>query len=59
METAATDGAAAPAKKQGEAVVIVASSVGSVFEWYDFFLYGTLLPFINRHFYTGVDETTG
>ncbi len=59
METSATAGAAAPAKKQSEAVVIVASSVGSVFEWYDFFLYGTLLPFINKHFYTGVDETTG
>ena len=59
METAANSGAAAPEKKQSEAVVIVASSVGSVFEWYDFFLYGTLLPFINKHFYTGVDETTG
>jgi MFS family permease len=61
METAAPAPAeAAPAKKkQSEAVVIIASSVGSVFEWYDFFLYGTLLVFINKHFYTGVDETTG
>ena len=63
METAqgAPTGAAAASgkKKQSEAVVIIASSVGSVFEWYDFFLYGTLLPFINKHFYTGVDETTG
>ena len=62
METVegAPGAAAAPVKKkQSEAVVIVASSVGSVFEWYDFFLYGTLLPFINTHFYTGVDPTTG
>jgi MFS family permease len=60
METTpAAPDLAAPKKKQSEAVVIIASSVGSVFEWYDFFLYGTLLAFINKHFYTGVDETTG
>ena len=62
METAAPAGAAAaPAKKVNETLVIGASSVGTAFEWYDFFLYGTLLPFINKHFFTiaSIDENTG
>ena len=58
METAAP-AAAIPAKKQNQAFVIGASSVGSMFEWYDFFLYGTLVPYINRHFFSAVDENTG
>src|SRR6185295_14460872 len=60
METAATAGAA-PVKKVNEALVIGASSVGTMFEWYDFFLYGTLLPYINKHFFTiaSIDENTG
>ena len=45
--------------KSSPGFVIGASSVGSVFEWYDFFLYGTLLPFINRHFYTGLTRRRG
>jgi len=57
METAA-EGASA-SKKQNEVLVIGASSVGTMFEWYDFFLYGALVANINMHFYTGVNETTG
>ena len=38
--------------------VIAASSVGSVFEWFDFFLYGSLAVILSRHFFAGVDETT-
>ena len=30
-----------------------------MFEWYDFFLYGSLVANINMHFYSGVNETTG
>ncbi len=59
METAATAGPAKPAKKQNEALVIGASSVGTMFEWYDFFLYGSLVTNINHHFFSGVNETTG
>jgi MFS family permease len=58
METAATAGAA-PVKKQNEALVIGASSVGTMFEWYDFFLYGSLAANINAHFFSAVNETTG
>jgi MFS family permease len=59
METAATAGSAKPVEKQSGALVIGASSVGTMFEWYDFFLYGSLVANINMHFYSGVNETTG
>ena len=39
--------------------VIVASSLGTVFEWYDFFLYGSLAAVISKHFFSGVNEVTG
>jgi len=43
----------------GERLVIGASSLGTMFEWYDFFLYGALATHIARHFFSGVNETTG
>ncbi len=39
--------------------VIFASSLGTVFEWYDFYLYGSLSVVISRQFFSGVNETTG
>lgn len=39
--------------------VIFASSLGTVFEWYDFYLYGALSAVISRQFFSGVNETTG
>jgi MFS family permease len=39
--------------------VIIASSLGTVFEWYDFFLYGSLAAVISKQFFAGVNETTG
>lgn len=39
--------------------VIFASSLGTVFEWYDFYLYGSLSAIISKQFFSGVDETTG
>ena len=41
------------------ATVIAGASVGTVFEWYDFYLYGSLAGFITTHFFSGVNETTG
>jgi len=38
--------------------VIAASSVGTVFEWFDFFLYGSLAVIMSRNFFSGVDEGT-
>jgi MFS family permease len=40
-------------------LVIGGASVGTVFEWYDFYLYGSLATYITRHFFSGVNETTG
>jgi MFS family permease len=38
--------------------VIFASSLGTGFEWYDFFLYGSLAAVISKQFFAGVDETS-
>ena len=42
-----------------KALVIAASSLGTVFEWYDFYLYGLLATIISAQFFSGVNETTG
>ncbi|MGE0595792.1 MAG: MFS transporter [Hyphomonadaceae bacterium] len=39
-------------------LVIAGASLGTLFEWFDFFLYGALAGEIARRFFTGVDETT-
>src|SRR5258705_6728495 len=39
--------------------VIAGASAGTVFEWYDFYLYGSLATFITEHFFSGVNATTG
>ena len=41
-----------------ERKVIFASSLGTVFEWYDFYLYGSLAAVIGKQFFSGVNETT-
>jgi predicted MFS family arabinose efflux permease len=53
--------AAAPPRgiTAAERKVIFASSLGTVFEWYDFYLYGSLAAIISRQFFAGVDPTTG
>src|ERR1700753_339004 len=43
----------------GEAKLIFASSLGTVFEWYDFYLYGSLATIISKQFFSGVNETAG
>ncbi|MBI1686036.1 MFS transporter [Caulobacter hibisci] len=59
------DGVATSGAKDGkvverkDALVIGAASVGTVFEWYDFYLYGSLATYITHHFFSGVNETTG
>jgi MFS family permease len=41
-----------------EKMVIFASSLGTVFEWYDFYLYGSLAAIISANFFKAVNETT-
>ncbi|WP_309140983.1 MFS transporter [Novosphingobium sp. G106] len=38
-------------------LVIAASSAGTIFEWYDFFIYGTLAGFIGKAFFPGDNPT--
>jgi predicted MFS family arabinose efflux permease len=39
-------------------LIIGASSLGTVFEWYDFYLYGLLASIIGAQFFSGVNEVT-
>jgi MFS family permease len=47
-----------PARSGGmtseERLVIFASSLGTVFEWYDFYIYGTLAVFLAKYFFSNV-----
>jgi MFS family permease len=40
-----------------ERLVIFASSLGTVFEWYDFYIYGTLAPILAAQFFAGVNPS--
>ncbi len=46
-------------RSQNDWLVIGASSLGTVFEWYDFYLYGLLATVISAQFFSGVNDTTG
>jgi MFS family permease len=37
--------------------VIIASSAGTTFEWYDFFIFGSLAPVISKVFFSGLEPT--
>jgi hypothetical protein len=53
MATTYGNEAAKPRGMTGEEVkVIVASSLGTIFEWYDFYLYGSLAAMIGAKFFT-------
>ncbi len=61
MATAATTphtAAAARPMTREEKKVILASSLGTVFEWYDFYLYGSLATIIGAQFFSAFDVTT-
>src|SRR6202167_3483102 len=61
MATSTTAGTLAQghAGSQSNWLVIGASSLGTVFEWYDFYLYGLLVGILNSQFFSGVNEVTG
>ena len=42
-----------------EKLVIFASSLGTVFEWYDFYIYGTLGVFLAKYFFSNVPANVG
>jgi len=49
-------GKTAPARM---GLVVAASASGTVFEWYDFFIFGSLAAIIAKHFYASAGETQG
>ncbi|HYE42289.1 MAG TPA: MFS transporter [Caulobacteraceae bacterium] len=57
-QSATGDDAAGP-KEPGLTTVVAASAAGTAFEWYDFFIFGSLTAIISRHFYAEVGETAG
>src|SRR3954447_23198489 len=46
-----------PRKPWSMARVVIASSAGTAFEWYDFFIFGSLAPVISKVFFAGLDPT--
>ena len=56
MRSATTAAVAARPMSAEEKKVIFASSLGTVFEWYDFYLYGSLAAIIAKQFFSGLDE---
>src|SRR3954471_13034669 len=44
-------------KRSSMARVVIASSAGTAFEWYDFFIFGSLAPVISKVFFAGLDPT--
>ncbi|MGH6762271.1 MAG: MFS transporter [Phyllobacterium sp.] len=58
MATAATVDSGRRGMTREERKVIFASSLGTVFEWYDFYLYGSLAAFIGATFFSQYPEAT-
>lgn len=54
VQTAAASGSMTKEERK----VIFASSLGTVFEWYDFYLYGSLAAIIAKQFFAGTDPNT-
>ena len=57
MATMTADGRVVAAP-QNDRLVIFASSLGTVFEWYDFYIYGTLGAILASKFFSGVAPTS-
>ncbi len=59
LETASATSAMAKPRENSIFTVIAASSMGTAFEWYDFFVFGTLVAIISKQFFAGAGETAG
>jgi MFS family permease len=59
MAEIAVDGIAAPMKGASLRTVVAASAAGTTFEWYDFFVFGSLTQVISKTFFSGLNETAG
>jgi MFS family permease len=60
MNSATTAESSVPSERApNQWLVIGASSLGTVFEWYDFYIYGLLATILTAQFFSGVNEITG
>ena len=60
MAELTVDGMAAQAKPATSMLtVVIASSAGTAFEWYDFFVFGSLTAIISKTFFTGLSDSAG
>src|ERR1700750_964817 len=59
MTTTTATGFTSRGMTSEERLVIFASSLGTVFEWYDFYIYGTLGVFLAKYFFANVPANVG
>src|SRR6201996_462267 len=59
MAEIAAGAAEAPLKASSLRTVVAASAAGTAFEWYDFFVFGSLTQVISKTFFSGLNETAG
>jgi MFS family permease len=59
MTTIAVKAPSAEGMTSEQRLVIFASSLGTVFEWYDFYIYGTLGVFLAKYFFSNVPPAVG
>src|SRR5271165_636984 len=57
MTTMAVNAPTSAGMTSEQRLVIFASSLGTVFEWYDFYIYGTLAPILAARFFSGVNPS--
>jgi MFS family permease len=59
MAEVAANGIEAPVKGASLRTVVAASAAGTTFEWYDFFVFGSLTTIISKTFFSGLTDTAG
>jgi MFS family permease len=59
MADIAVEGVGTPVKQASLRTVVAASAAGTAFEWYDFFVFGSLTQVISKTFFSGLNDTAG
>src|SRR6201998_3998630 len=59
MSSTTADLANVDSTQKNHWLIVGGASLGTVFEWYDFYLYGLLASIISAQFFSGVNEVTG
>ncbi|WP_304167181.1 MFS transporter [Phenylobacterium aquaticum] len=59
MAEVAAETSSAPPREVSLRTVVAASSAGTTFEWYDFFVFGSLTQVISKTFFSGLTDTAG